>query len=137
MKFNVEGCCTDTEEPLSSGLFPVYKVNYSDSGIVEWKPFEDDTQIFIDAHRNKAKCWEYEEEYRLIVPRGAFASRILRFDPRFLVEVYLGCCIESDFRTKVKRILKVEYLAKGIGVKVFQMVCSKKRFALEKEELEV
>ena len=137
MKFNVEGFCTENEEPLSSGLFPVYKVNYSDSGIVEWKPFEGDIQTFIDVHRNKAKCWEYEEEYRLIVPRGAFTSKILRFDPHFLKEVYLGCCIETGFRMKLLLILKAIYLSMGIGIKVFQMTCSKKRFALEKEELQL
>ena len=91
----------------------------------------------MDAHRNKAKCWEYEDEYRLIVAAKAFRSKILCFDPRYLVEVYLGCCIEADFRTKVLQVLKANYLTKSVDVKIFEMVRSKKRFALEKKELAI
>ena len=87
----------------------------------------------MDAHRNKAKCWEYEDEYRLIIARGAFKSKILRFDPHYLVEVYLGCCIEPEFRAKVLQVLKANYLSNDIDVKIFDMVRSKKRFALEKK----
>jgi len=133
MKFNVEDCCSDSE--YSDGVFPVYKVNYSDSGVIEWNLFEDNIKIFIDAHRIKAKCWEYEEEYRLILAKESFTSKILCFDPRFLVEVYLGCCIDADFKTKVLQVLNENYLSKDIDVKVYQMIRSKKRFALEKTEL--
>jgi len=141
MKFNIniEDCCSypDGSFDGSDGLFPVYKVNYSDSGIVEWNPIIDDFQIYIDAHRNKAKCWEYEDEYRLIVPTKLFRSKILRFDPNYLVEVYLGCCIEAGFRAKVLQVLKANYLIKGVDVKIYEMVRSKKRFALEKKELAI
>jgi hypothetical protein len=141
MKFNIEDCCPypdgSFDDSSSDGLFPVYKVNYSDSGIVEWDPSVDNFKIYMDAHRTKAKCWEYEDEYRLIVATKAFRSKILCFDPRYLVEVYLGCCIEVGFRTKVLQILKANYLSKGIDVKVFEMVRSKKRFALEKKELAI
>ncbi len=78
LKFNVGDSCSDISSPYADGLFLVYKVIYSELGVVEWKPFEQDIQIFINAHRNKAKCWEYEDEYRLIVPRGEFRSQ--KFD---------------------------------------------------------
>jgi len=139
MKFNIRDDDLNPG-PISSGVyesgvFPVHKVNYSDSGIVEWEVYKNDIQIFMDAHTTKAKCWEYEDEYRLLLPRSAFCSRILNFDPRFLVEIYFGCCIETEFQTKVQEVLKECYLDKGIGVKVFQMISSKKNFALEKIEL--
>lgn len=136
LKFNVEDSCSALGSPLADGLFLVYKVIYSESGIVEWKPFDQDIQIFIDAHRHKAKCWEYEDEYRLIVPRGEFRSQILHFDPRFLVEVYLGCRIDDAYRNWVRGVLRV-YIDRGIEVKLFQMTRSRKQFALEKEELKV
>lgn len=136
LKFDVARSCSDPGSVFAQGLFPVYKVIYSESGIVEWKPFEDGIRIFIDAHRNKAQCWEYEDEYRLILPRAKFTSQRLHFDPRFLVEVYLGCCIDKGYRDLVRRMLKV-YANRGIEVKLFQMVRSQKRFALEREELEV
>ena len=139
IKFNVEDYCLypdgSFDGAYSGGVFPVYKVNYSDSGIVVWNPDVDSFEIFMDAHRSKANCWEYEDEHRLIIPTNAFRSKILCFDPRFLMEVYLGCCIETDFRTKVLQVLKANYLNKGINVKVFEMVRSKKKFALEKREL--
>lgn len=135
MKFDVEGCCTSPDDPHYSGLFPVYEVNYSDDGIVEWNAFDDDIKIFIDAHRNKAKCWKYEDEYRIIVPKNSFKSQILPFDPRFLVEVYFGCCIDSYFRSKAIEIIKERYMEKGIMVRVFQMVRSKTLFDLEKQEV--
>jgi len=136
LKFNVEDSCVDPSSVLVDGLFLVHKVIYSEAGIVEWKPFDQDIGIFIDAHRNKAKCWEYEDEYRLIVPRGEFSSQILHFDPRFLAEVYLGCLIDGAYRNRIRRVLKV-YLDKGINVRLFQMTRSQKRFALEKEELDI
>ena len=135
IKFNVKECCVDTNDLLSDGLFIVHKVKYSDSDIVEWNPIADPFKLFMDAHKNKAKCWEYENEHRLLVPAKAFNTTALRFDPRFLVEVYLGCCIEADFRTKVLQALKKNYLSKGIKVKIFEMIRSQKRFALEKKEL--
>lgn len=141
MKFNIEGCCPYPDGSFDGsfldGIFPVYKVNYSDSGIVEWNSFVDNFKIYMDAHRTKARCWEYEDEYRLIVPAKAFKSKILCFDPRYLVEVYLGCCIEPSFRTKVLQVLKANYLSKGIDVKVFEMVRSMEQFALEKKELAI
>lgn len=141
MKFNVENCCPypdgTFDDSFSDGLFLVYKVNYSDFGVVVWNPYVDNFKVFIDAHMNKAKCWEYEDEYRLIVPAKAFKSKILCFDPRYLVEVYLGCCIEPSFRTKVLQVLKANYLSKGIDVKVFEMVRSMEQFALEKKELAI
>jgi len=135
MKFDVKSCCTDLNDPHADGLFLVYKVNYSDSGIVEWNLFKNDIKVFIDAHRNKAKCWEYEDEYRLIIPRESFKTNILPFDSRFVVEIYLGCCIEAGYRKKVQQIIKANYLDMGIAVKVFNMVPSKKRFVLEKEAM--
>ena len=135
MKFNVKDCCLDSNSTYSDGLFIVHKVNYSNSDIGEWNPFVENIQVFIDAHRNKAKCWKYEDEYRLIVVAKEFNSNILCFDPYYLVEVYLGCCIKYDFREKVLQVLKANYLNKGIDVKVFEMFRSKTRFALEKKEL--
>lgn len=136
LKFNVADSRGDLSSAYAAGLFPIYRVIYSESDIVEWKLFDQDIRIFIDAHRNKAKCWEYEDEYRLIVPRAKFRSQILHFDLRFLVEVYLGCRIDNTYRNRVKRVLKA-YLDRGIEVKLFQMTRSQKRFALEKEELEI
>lgn len=136
LKFNVEDTCSDLSSIYADGLFPIYKVSYSESDIVEWKPFDQDIRIFIDAHRNKAKCWEYEDEYRLIVPRGEFESQILHFDSRFLVEVHLGCLIENAYRNKVKKVL-MAYVNKGIEVELFQMTRSQKRFALEKEKVAI
>jgi hypothetical protein len=135
MKFEVKSCCTAPNGPHADGLFPVDKVNYSDSGVVEFNLFNNDIKVFIDAHRNKAKCWEYEDEYRLIIPRGLFKTNILPFDPRFVVEICLGCCIEADYCKKVQQIIKANYLDMGIAVKVFKMVPSKKRFVLEKEAM--
>lgn len=135
LKFDT-GYTYSSQEPLLSGLFPLYKVNYSDSGIVEWELFKDDIKIFMNAHTNKAKCWEYEDEYRLLVPYSEFNSTIFYFDPRFLVEVYLGCSIEPDFQMEVQQAIRECYLKKGIDVKVFKMVSSKKHFELEKLELE-
>ena len=141
MKFNIRDSDL-SPGPISSeiyerGVFVVYKVDYSDSGIVEWEIYKDNFKILMDAHTTKAKCWEYEDEYRLLLARNAFRSRTLNFDPRFLVEIYFGCRIETEFQTKVQQVLKECYLNKGIPVKVFQMVASKKNFALEKIELRI
>jgi hypothetical protein len=135
IKFNVKSCCTTPNGPYAEGIFPIYKVNYSDSGIVEFNPFKDDIKVYIDAHKNKAECWNYEDEYRLIIPRCEFKTNILPFDPRFVVEIYLGCCIEAGYCKKVQQIIKANYLDMRIAVKVFQMVPSKKRFVLEKKAM--
>ena len=134
LKFDT-GHTFSRQEPLRSGLFPLYKVNYTDSGIVVWEVFKDDIQIFMNAHTTKSNCWEYEDEYRLLVPYSEFETQLLCFDPRFLVEVYLGCSIDTKFKKEVLQTIDECYAKKGIKVEVFEMATSKVHFKLDKLEL--
>ncbi|MEN6374396.1 MAG: DUF2971 domain-containing protein [Smithella sp.] len=98
---------------LENGVFPLTKVKYDINEIVTWVPFQDDIGTFIDAHQRKAKWWEYEKEYRIIIPYKEFGTQILRFDKRYLREVYFGARISEENFSKYKTIINEEYLNNG------------------------
>jgi hypothetical protein len=120
---------------LANGVFPIIKVNYDTNEIIRWRPFHNDISIFMDAHTNKAKYWEYEKEHRIILAFKEYRSKILRLDRKFLREVYFGARISKADKEKFINIIKDEYLKDGISVKVFQTLLSEKRFELDTEEV--
>lgn len=122
---------------LENGVFPITKVNYDTNEIIRWKPFQNDISVFMDAHTNKAKYWEYEKEHRIILAFKEYGTKILCFDRRFLKEVYLGTRIEKADKLKYIEIIKDEYLKKGLPVRVFQTLLSESRFELEMEEIKI
>ncbi len=122
---------------LKDGVFPVFEVKYDRDEITIWKPYHDDITTFIDAHTNKAKYWEYEKEHRIVLAYKEYKTKVLRFDRRFLRELYLGARISVPGKTKVLEIVKDEYLNKNIPVRVFQTKISAKRFELDIEEIDM
>lgn len=122
---------------LKNGVFPLTKVNYDTNEIIRWEPFNNDISIFMEAHSNKAEYWQYEKEHRIILPYKEYQTKILRFDKRFLREVYFGAKISEIDKKNYLAIIQDQYIAEGIPVKAFQIKLSELHFDLEFEEISI
>lgn len=77
---------------------------------------------------HKFKKWSYEDESRLVWPRGA--RTYARFEPSALTGVILGCRVTQSTKTAVLDLLR-ERRARGLReVKVFAAVKHPSRYAL-------
>ena len=112
---------------LSRGGF----VNYTDD-YPEISPLDDDVYRIWEQWNNKAKEWEYEEEYRIIwglEKPMENSERILRFPDSFVNEVIIG--ISASEKTE-KEILDICYRK---GFPVYKAKAEKFKFNLIKERI--
>ena len=58
---------------------------------------------FADALSTKALFWDYEKEWRKIVPNGA--GKFISFDPKIVTGVAFGANCNADTRRAVKDVL--------------------------------
>lgn len=89
----------DWRRQMQGGLMPLFKVRYEErrSTILGYldDEFPGPESDVADAMRTKAEFWEYEQEWRSLVP-GA-AGTIVDFDPSVVDGVVLGAnCSETD-----------------------------------------
>lgn len=134
MKFDL-GEVPGDPPTLKNGVFPLTKVNYDTNEIIIWEPFKNDISIFMEAHTKKAKYWQYEKEHRIILPYKEYQTKILRFDKRFLREIYFGAKVSEIDKAKYLAIIQDQYIAEGIPVKAFQIKLSELHFDLKFEEI--
>jgi len=77
----------------------------------------------------KAKCWEYEKEWRIVTsmrnPLDTF--EIIPFDLHEVQNVYLGCRIQPEAENQVINIIKTKYP----WAKIYKGHKSSTKFALE------
>ncbi len=69
----------------------------------------------------KAKCWEYEHEYRLAREQG---GKPYIYEPRNLLGIYFGVAMESQDKEVIAKILH------GLPTKLYEMVKSETDFRL-------
>lgn len=77
----------------------------------------------------KAKCWEYEQEWRIttFMRKNGSLCEIIPFEKKEVQGIYLGCNISQVNAQKVVSLVKNEYP----WAKIYQAYKSKDKFALE------
>lgn len=120
---------------LSFGKLPISRVEYHDECPEPYRIFEDQRRIF-EFLKSKAKSWEYEQEYRIILPHGETNKHIIRFDKSILKEVILGCNIQAKFKEQVLELISNEYISNGYNVDVFESHLSDSRYELNIKKIE-
>jgi hypothetical protein len=73
----------------------------------------------------KFKAWEYEKEWRLILP--GFNNKAFNYPENFLSSIYLGCAIKEDDRQSILSV----FSDKEYKPKIYQYKMSKYSFSLE------
>ena len=95
----------------------------------KWNPFVDDDKSRIDKiYYTKAKHWDYEKEWRVILPEQGRSEQ--KINPNAIVSVYLGCQIEpGDRETVINWCLQRE-----LKPKVYEMIKSKTSYSLKDDK---
>ncbi|PTQ76697.1 Protein of unknown function (DUF2971) [Nitrosomonas oligotropha] len=78
--------------------------------------------------KRKSKDWEYEEERRLIHPKGA--NSYLRFDPSALTALILGCKLESDSEEIIRLLLRERMQKNYPPLKIFRATQDNKEYKI-------
>jgi len=110
------------------------KVEYSDEYPEPYNIFSDQRDL-LTFLKTKGKSWEYEQEYRIILPHGEINKNIVRFDKSILKEVILGYNIQNKFKEQLLELIANEYISKGYNVDVFESHLSDRRFELNIEKI--
>lgn len=99
------------------------------SEIIDWtlkiKDASPDATKFL---RTKSPHWEYEEEWRLLeIASNEEDMEFRGFSPDELDEIYLGCRMTSENKSKILSLLENEFK----HVKIFQASTNSKKYALD------
>jgi Protein of unknown function (DUF2971) len=121
-----KGFCLEYDlQGMRKGLFPVFPIHYADSFFdvapLQWrsatqnyldqssdKHFNRFISVIVAAH--KLRYWEYEREWRYILPTAPHARKVP------IVSVTAGC----DCSTELMHLL--HELANARGIRIYQMV---------------
>lgn len=119
----------DKDENRTRLLFPViYQDNMPDiSPYLIKKERHAQCNIAVLAAMIKAKCWEYEHEWRYIFPEGPGKSFNVMSLP--ISAIYLGCKISDENQEILLDI------ARKKGIKAYKMKMRSNEFKLDAEEL--
>ena len=82
-------------------------------------------EVWVEPLINKSKEWTYEQEWRLVVGKGATFGF---YDPKALTAIYFGCLMQSDEKEEILEILN------GYPTKFYEMRRSVTTYTLEAEE---
>lgn len=84
---------------------------------------------FLKLFRTKSKEWEYENEYRIILPKKA--RKILKYHDECIKEIILGCNIQDKDKKDIIKIAK----QKNSNIKFFETKRNSEKYELIIKEL--
>jgi len=95
----------------------------------EWNPFVEDSQIIDKMFFSKSLDWEYEDEWRIVLPENGGISR--KFDHNAIVSVFLGCQISKNHKEDI-----VDWcLRREQKPRIYQTAKSESSYSLQTEEI--
>lgn len=101
---NHKGICLEFNHS-DSKLLLTKKVNYyNDYPRINYFTSNYDELMTI-RYFTKAKDWEYEAEYRIVIPH--FSKQQKKFEPKIITGVICGCCMPDDDIEELRSILKM------------------------------
>lgn len=72
----------------------------------------------------KNECWEYEEEYRLVLNK--MPNQIIKYPKEIIEEIYLGCKMKDDHMKEIITFLKEQ----NLKIRLYKMEMGYKKFEL-------
>lgn len=112
----------DILQSLELFLFPIV-VKYTEKYPI-YNHLIDASNIVDFLFKTKSKCWEYENEIRVIKPRSGY----YKFNHQSIVEICFGCNVSNDDINKYKQILSSNHFN---HVEFLKAEPSKKEFKIE------
>jgi len=125
----------------ANGLMEFFGNNYQQFGCkigpVDYRDeypklvFQIDPDVGSSIQRcfSKHTCWDYEQEYRVVLNKKA--DHIITYPKELISEIYLGCKMSMEHSEEIKRFLRQTNLTP----KLYQMEMSYNRFGLDQKEV--
>ena len=113
---------------LKGGLMPLFKVRYQDARPKISYFASDEAIDFADALTTKATFWEYEREWRKIVPDGA--GKFVQIDQNIVTGLVFGINCSDNLRQAVKSVLSSRTMD------FWQVIPSSEHFAIQFQKSE-
>ncbi len=121
------------KEPLR--YYPAYPVEYQLELPSQVNMFSEDRENLVKFLKTKHLDWQYENEYRLIIPTEKYQGmRNMKFEKHILKKVIFGLDISSDNKKMIKEIVNKFYIEMGFPVKFYQAIEMKDSYGLTYEE---
>ncbi|MFA5293767.1 MAG: DUF2971 domain-containing protein [Phycisphaerae bacterium] len=104
-------------------------VKYPPANEYNWNPFTNNEKEITDKiFFTKASCWEYEQEWRVVLPEKP--RTLQKFNPDALVSVHLGCKIGKDKETVINWCLQ-----RNLKPKIYETKINELSYLLKEYEI--
>ena len=109
-----------TLPPENQDFLPAEKVDYQEKMLPSYNILKNknDSGKIMKFLLRKCKDWEYEKEWRLIIPESGISTREIQFKKSSLVGVIFGMDTPKSEEQRVRKIVQEYY--KGIKISFFK-----------------
>lgn len=112
---------------------PLAKVKYSEKKPKEFNVIKENVDELVAFIYTKAKLWEYENEYRIILNKDALGKNPIYINQEEIKEIIFG--LRADNKTQDNIINEI--LRKRNDIKFYKMKIMKGEFALKREQIKI
>jgi hypothetical protein len=112
---------------------PLSKVKYSEKKPKEFNVIKENADELVAFIYTKAKSWEYENEYRIILNRDAIRKNPIYINQKEIKEIIFGLRVD----TKIQDNMMNEILRKRNDIKFYRMNIIGGEFVLNREQIKI
>jgi hypothetical protein len=125
-------------ENLNTGMhpfpyLPLIKVEYANEKPKEFNMIKEDVNSLFAFIYTKAKLWEYENEYRIILNRDALKKNPIHIDQGEIKEILFGLRTDTKMQDEIINTI----LSKRTDIKFYKMNAIKGKYALTRELINI
>jgi hypothetical protein len=119
---------------LGDNFLPLYHVTYDDNRPAPYNIIKQDRNIIRDFIYTKGKCWEHEEEYRIILNDDILLQNPLCVEENEIKEVLFGLKTPDELKEQVINIIN-SFSNNGKDVEIYEMIKKEKQYKLERKRI--
>jgi hypothetical protein len=119
---------------LGNNYLPLYHVTYDDNRPRPYNIIKRDRNMICDFIYTKGKCWEYEEEYRIILNDDILLQNPLCIEENEIKEVIFGLRTPDELKEKIVNIIN-HFSDNRKDVTIYEMIKKEGQYKLERERI--
>jgi CRISPR/Cas system-associated protein Cas10 (large subunit of type III CRISPR-Cas system) len=119
---------------LGNNFLPLYHVTYDDNRPIPYNIIKGDRNMIYDFIYTKGKCWEYEEEYRIILNDDILLKNPLCIEENEIREVIFGLKTSDKLKEQVVNIINT-LPNNGKDITIYEMIKKEKQYKLERKKI--
>ena len=129
-KNNLTILCKENQIEDKHFHLPVFRVEYKDEKYEPIKLFNFHYEDLCRFIYRKAKCWSYEEEYRITFSEEQLLQNPVIIDHNEISEVHFGLKTEKD---KEKEIIEIIRSLPNKNIRIYKMIEVRGKYQIERE----